>query len=269
VVIAIISILATMLLPALKKARSYAKTIKCISNLHQIGRAAYLYQDDYGYACAYQIPIDSNNESYDWESKYRLGQYLSSFGGNKLAPLGCQSPGGTTAGKTDSPLMCPEVGQQETVGTDDGAPANKWISDGASWARNATIGINRFQFSTPLKLKNPKYRNPDRLMHFSDAFGFVVFTGNLSLTGKNYAQQIRLWHQNSAAIVYFDGHADARKRGSWTIPRNLKTGAVVSASVTIDKNCQMTPFWIGVSTVKEFVGDTPGTGVKDYWRVAD
>jgi prepilin-type N-terminal cleavage/methylation domain-containing protein/prepilin-type processing-associated H-X9-DG protein len=88
VVIAIIAILASMLLPALNKARARAKSVKCIGNLKQVITAALMYADDYD-ACF--PPGWDASKSRQWNVTLTYNKYLPKAIKNKAHVIVCPS----------------------------------------------------------------------------------------------------------------------------------------------------------------------------------
>ncbi len=98
VVIAIIAILASMLLPALGKARDKARSIKCVSNHKQLVLAFILYTDEYGYypqRADYPDPPDGRDEKSGGKSWYHYFQttYMKTRRAAMWCPAGTSWPG--------------------------------------------------------------------------------------------------------------------------------------------------------------------------------
>jgi prepilin-type N-terminal cleavage/methylation domain-containing protein len=219
IVVAIISILAAMLLPALSLAKGMAKQINCLSNMKQIGLLTSFYLTDFGYLPPekWEPSTGWTYKTWEWEINTNTNAttgvtatgliglgYLEHKQSNYLGHTGDN-------GKTRSPFACPE----------------------ATALSSQVIGLNR-NLNGAAGLRGPSFKNPSRLAYISDSRGSPSFM-NLFISATD-TNTIALRHQNknSFNVVYADLHGDSRNKNSVTIS-------------TASGQQKDTPFWLATS----------------------
>lgn len=212
VVIAIIAILASMLLPALGKARDRARAISCISNLKQVNTATTLYMQDFDDYFPPYIPSGTNSMLDNWACMMCVHKYI-----------------------IPKTLVCDAALSREV--NDAAASAKNYIT----WIRNAgsatygdawrftymLYGINHYSAAgnwetgvtdaekrTPAKLNAIRRPSTKVLVGETTRFpieGCIAITASNTYTISNPANMAP-YHNGASNAVWMDGHATAEKK---------------------------------------------------------
>lgn len=186
VVIAIIAILASLLLPALQKAREQAASVSCVSNFRQVGLILHLYMDDNDEGCVWGW-MEGTYEG----AKYggvQWDNYLITKKYAKRDILQCVIPSRRSPNRA-APLLGWFMMQNFNT-----SPENWKIAGSRSrWRRPSTsLAVadgNKFEFG----------------QHWGSWYWYDSGTGFAFSTKEN---SVDPRHNVGANVLWFDGHAD-------------------------------------------------------------
>lgn len=203
VVIAIIAILAGLLLPVLKQAKDAASSIKCMSQLKQLGVGWDMYAGDFNYYFPTNDYEDTANPK--WQDSHQ--KVMVSYFDSDYKMLEC--PSSFSIDPPTYKYACPAYAVQGKTGI-----VNKvisyaycgWQADSASRTPWGTIGLaNQVAGWHVSKKVTGIKRSPSDFCMLVDSNACGIFLGS------GLYQQIKKRHMNSCNTLYLDGHSSSWK----------------------------------------------------------
>ena len=204
VVIAIIAILASMLLPALSKARDKARSIACVNTVGQLKKAVMLYEGDDE---DFFMPVtayakDNSSSGTPWGILLQRTKYLA-------------DSGVYTTAQHIREFCCPDKHEPVTEGSYTYKYANTSILSTYNY------GLNYFLHPNPVK-PSTKRRRPDQLKYPSRTADIADITGGglFSNAQDSHIKKLAFRHNGRLclSVGYVDGHVISEKKRTNILP---------------------------------------------------